>query len=387
MKTFIFIGITTLFAMTGCGGSHSSTDEFITVDVNESYSTKKELVLQDFMDVEYIPLETNDEFINQGYVQAVGKKYIIVANYNNDGNIFVYDRSGKAIRKINRKGQGGEEYINFRCVTLDEENNEIFINDHYAKKIKGFDLEGNFKRSLKQNTEGDSQLYWEIFNYDKENLICYDEINAEIPFLFVSKQDGSITKEIRPSFKEKKYFFQVLRMENSTRGAKPGPYSRITPFKGNWNLLEPSSDTIYTLMPDYNLRPFIVRTPPVHIMNPESFLVLKLVSDRYYFMESIKNVYDFSKEEGFPRTYFVYDTEEKDFFRYIIYNGDYSYKKEFYMVMLTPINSKGELWATINAFDLCEDYKKGKLKGKLKEVAATLEEDDNRVIMLVKHKK
>ena len=39
------------------------------------------------------------------------------------------------------------------------------------------------------------------------------------------------------------------------------------------------------------------------------------------------------------------------------------------------------------AFDLCEDYKKGKLKGKLKEVAATLEEDDNRVIMLVKHKK
>lgn len=97
------------------------------------------------MDVEYIPLETNDEFINQGYVQAVGEKYIIVANYNNDGNIFVYDRSGKAIRKINRKGQGGEEYINFRCVTLDEENNEIFINDHYKKRIKVYDLEGNFK--------------------------------------------------------------------------------------------------------------------------------------------------------------------------------------------------------------------------------------------------
>ena len=52
------------------------------------------------------------------------------------------------------------------------------------------------------------------------------------------------------------------------------------------------------------------------------------------------NVYDFSKEESFPRTYLVYDTQEKDFFRYIIYNGDYSYKKEFYMSMLTPINSR-----------------------------------------------
>lgn len=104
-------------------------------------------------------------------------------------------------------------------------------------------------------------------------------------------------------------------------------------------------------------------------------------------MESIKNVYDFRKEEGFPKTYFVYDTQEKEFSRYIIYNGDYTYKNEFYMVMLTPINAQGESWATLNAFDLCRDYQKGKLKGKLKEVAATLEEDDNRVVMLVKSKK
>ena len=75
------------------------------------------------------------------------------------------------------------------------------------------------------------------------------------------------------------------------------------------------------------------------------------------------------------------------FLRFIIYNGDYTSKNEFYMVMLTPINAQGESWATLNAFDLCRDYQKGKLKGKLKEVAATLEEDDNRVVMLVKSKK
>ena len=57
------------------------------------------------------------------------------------------------------------------------------------------------------------------------------------------------------------------------------------------------------------------------------------------------------------------------------------------MVMLTPANSKGELWAALEAFDLRKEYEKGKLKGKLKDVAATLGEDDNRVIMLVKPKK
>ena len=388
MKTLIFIEAILLLVMTSCGSDNASTDGFITVDVTKSsYSPKKELILQDFMDVEYIPLETNDEFINQGYVQAVGEKYIIVSNYRKDGDIFVYNRNGKAIRKINHKGQGGKEYISFRTITLDEENNELFVNDHYAKKIVVYDLEGNFKRSFKQNDKGKSLFYWEIFNYDKENLICYDELNEEIPFLLISKQDGSITKEIKVPFKEKKVFIQLLKYEGGIRTAGPGNYSRITPFKGNWILLEPSSDTIYTLMPDCSLRPFIAKTPPVHTLDPEFYLILKLVSDRYYFMESIKNVYDFRKEEGFPKTYFVYDTQEKDFFSYIIYNGDYSYKRELYMVMFTPINAKGELWATIDAFELCRDYEKGKLKGKLKDIAAKLGEDDNRVIMLVKPKK
>ncbi len=388
MKTLIYIETILLLVMTSCGSDNASTDGFITVDVTKSsYSPKKELVLQDFMDVEYIPLETNDEFINHGYVRAVGEKYIIVTNYRNDGDIFVYNRKGKAIRKINRKGQGGEEYTYITNITLDEDNNEIFVNDHFVKKIYVYDLDGNFKRSFKQKSDGGSRSYDDIFNYDKENLICYDELNNEIPFLLVSKQDGNITKEIKVPFKEKKLFFQILRQKEGTRAAGPGLYSRIIPYNNNWILIEPSSDTIYTLMPDCSLRPFIVKTPPVHTMNPEFYLILRLISDRYYFMESVKNVYDFRKREGFPRTYFMYDTQEKDFFSYIIYNGDYSYKKELYMIMFIPINAKGELWATIDAFELCRDYEKGKLKGKLKDIAAKLGEDDNRVIMLVKPKK
>ena len=388
MKTLIFIETILLLVMTSCGSDNASTDGFITVDVTKSsYSPKKELVLQDFMDVEYIPMETNDEFINQGYVQAVGEKYIIVTNYRNDGDIFVYNRKGKAIRKINRKGQGAEEYTYCSGVTLDEDNNEMFIDDHFIKKVFVYDLEGNFKRSFKQKNDGGSRSYDDIFNFDKENLICYDELNNEIPFLLVSKQDGNITKEIKVPFKEKKLFFQILRQKEGTRAAGPGLYSRIIPYNNNWILIEPSSDTIYTLMPDCSLRPFIAKTPPVHTMNPEFYLILRLISDRYYFMESVKNVYDFRKREGFPRTYFMYDTQEKDFFSYIIYNGDYSYKKELYMIMFIPINAKGELWATIDAFELCRDYEKGKLKGKLKDIAAKLGEDDNRVIMLVKPKK
>ena len=151
--TIFFLSI--LLITTGCKRLDQTADDLITVDVTNDSFPKKELALQDFMDVEYIPLETNDDFVNQGFVQAIGKEFILVKNYRDDGDIFVYDRTGKAIRKINRKGQGGEEYISCRSVTLDEENNEMFINDFLARKIKVYDLEGNFKRSIKQKQDGD----------------------------------------------------------------------------------------------------------------------------------------------------------------------------------------------------------------------------------------
>lgn len=107
MKRINLVWAIILLVMTGCGQRQTDNNDIITVDVTKSYSSKKKLILQDFMDVEYIALETNDEFINQGFVQAIGKDVILVTNYIDDGDIFVYDRTGKAIRKINRKGQGG----------------------------------------------------------------------------------------------------------------------------------------------------------------------------------------------------------------------------------------------------------------------------------------
>jgi len=41
----------------------------------------------------------------------------------------------------------------------------------------------------------------------------------------------------------------------------------------------------------------------------------------------------------------------------------------------------------LKAHELVEAYEKGQLKGKLKEIAATLDEESNPVIMLAKYKK
>ena len=98
MKWIITIPAILLFALAGCGKDKQSTDELIIVDVTKNYP-EKELILQDFMDVEYIPLETNDEFVTQGKVIAIGAEVILITNWANDGNLFVFDRKTGSLKE------------------------------------------------------------------------------------------------------------------------------------------------------------------------------------------------------------------------------------------------------------------------------------------------
>ncbi|MDR0602925.1 MAG: 6-bladed beta-propeller [Bacteroidales bacterium] len=376
------------------GQRQAGSGDIITVDVTKSYLSKKELILQDFTDVEYVALETNDDFVNQGIVMDVGKKIILVRNLINDGDIFVYDRTGKALRKINHKGhQTSKEYTNILGITLDEDNNEMFVNDYSTRRILVYDLYGKFKRSFKHKENDGNQYftcYTSIFNYDRDNLICYDENNdVSRTFVIISKKNGSITKEIKIPF-IKKHIPLTLRSKNGTQytSVSPNLLKTIIPFKGNWTLVELSSDTVYTFLPDdYNLRPFLVRTPSIQSIDPKVFLLLSFFSDRYYFMETMKYVYDWNTRTGLPRTSFMYDKQEKAFLGYTVYNGDYTTKKEVLMNAFRPVNHGIESLQRLEAYQLVESYKKGELKGKLKETAATLDEDDNPVIMLIRHKK
>lgn len=143
-QTKTILAVILLVVLVGCGENIQSNNDLIIVDVSKSYP-KKELILQDFMDVEYVALETTDEFLTQGLVQDVGKEYILATNRNNDGDIFIFDRkTGKGVRKINRRGQGAEEYARINEIILDENNGEIFVKSP-GNKILVYDLYGDRK--------------------------------------------------------------------------------------------------------------------------------------------------------------------------------------------------------------------------------------------------
>ncbi|WP_303140615.1 6-bladed beta-propeller [uncultured Parabacteroides sp.] len=382
-QTNLLLAAILLVVLAGCVEYRQSHDDLITVDLSKSYP-KKELILQDLMDVEYIALETTDEFLTQGLVQDVGKEYLLVSNRNRDGDIFIFDRkTGKGLRKINRQGQGAEEYAGINRIILDESNDEILVMSP-GNKILVYDLYGEYKRCLKLDREVSS-----VFDYDKSNLIGYDmsdyhnkgKDRSKSYHILISKQDGSITREIFIPFKT------IDTPVVTGDGGFVASYSyQIRQSHGKCTLMDTSSDTLYNYAPDGTLTPFIVRTPSAHTMEPEVFLYMGIYTDRYYFMQTVKNVFNFEKGNGFYTDELMYDKEEKAVYQVAVYNGDYAEKRTVAMTA-KPINSEIEDATSLNASRLVEIYEKGQLKdGQLKEIASRLSEEDNPVIMLVRQK-
>lgn len=142
-----FIALAMLIGLQGCQ-STKTENELATVDLSKTYP-EKIIKLQDVFDVEYVPLETKEDFITGGEVLAIGDALIVTVNNAMEGTLFLFDRhTGKALRTINRKGQGAEEYLFTTDVLLDEANGELYVNDTPSKKVLVYDLYGNFKRKL-----------------------------------------------------------------------------------------------------------------------------------------------------------------------------------------------------------------------------------------------
>ena len=268
-------------------------------------------------------------------------------------------------------------------IVLDENANEIFVVAYSAKKIWVYDLDGNFKRSFKF---ADTSYYSNTFNYDRDHLISYKSYptakeNEQACHILISKQDGSVIHEIQIPSKE----FKTPIVTKDELFVTP-EYYQTFPNHGKWALVNTSSDTVFNYLPDGNLNPFIVRTPSIHDMETEVFLFPGIITDRYCFMRTMKKELDFKTFRGFPTTDLVYDKQEKTLFEGTVYNDDFTNKKQ------VPLNFKltdheVAFVQKLEAAELMDAYEKGELKGKLKDIAANLDEESNPVIMLVKYKK
>lgn len=373
-----------LTALTGCIKKQAEQPiDVVSIDIKSEYPTRI-LTLQDIMDVEYVALETTDEFVTHGAVQAVGKDILLVKNWGNNGDIFLFDRkTGKGIRKINRLGQGAEEYSQPTALLLDEHNQEIFVKDYPARKILVYDYMGNFKRKF---SFSDTGYYIEMFDYDNEHLLCYNGYLPEMEndssaYMLVSKRDGKIARKIGLPYKR----LETPVITEGETTVTPG-ICLAAPFSKNWILMRTSSDTIYHYSLNGNINPMLVRTPSIHSMDMKIFLFPYLFTSRYYFMQLMEKSMDFNTFKGFPTTDLVYDTQEKAIYTYKMYNQDFTDDRSFSLSIHpnTTLDSDVLAFKVLQSDDLVNTLNENKLQGTLKDIVFTLDEESNPVVMLIK---
>lgn len=227
----------------------------------------------------------------------------------------------------------------------------------------------------------------DVFDYDEDNLICYDmsvyysegkKRDKQFYHTIISKQDGSITRSISIPF----VVVKAPYVQNGD-GIAVASVCPIVPYKGDWLLIETSSDTIYCYKPQENaLHSFFMKTPS---KDPEVLVTMGTITDRYYFMQTIEEVFDFTTRRGSPNTELMYDKQEDAVFEPIVLSSDYAKEQKVNMVM-HPINNKIASFQILPANQLVEAYENNELKGKIKEIAAKLNEESNPVVLVMKYK-
>ena len=196
MKQIFYLSILSVLILSCSNGkSFESLTESAAITV---HLDSIQYVALKISNIRYIPLETTDECL-LGYADKIliRNNRIYVADFSKAMSLFVFDMNGKYLFKINKRGQGPGEYISFRDFDI-QNNKELYMFDHFGKKLLIFDSEGKYLRdiifefSFRSFCLAEDKIYMsEIRGTDGNKvaaLALYDIENGKTTFLMDNKK-------------------------------------------------------------------------------------------------------------------------------------------------------------------------------------------------------
>ena len=354
--------------------------EILNIDFKQTYP-KKGIDLEEIADVSYIPLETTDRSLVQAIRQIeISDSIIIIGDYSNA--VIAFDRQGKFLWSFNKQGGGPEEYNTLTTLCVDFNKKEIYILDFYTRyRIMVYSFEGKFIRRLKLD-----QMVWpsNLYDYDKEYLIAYDiynetETNAnKRPYILIDKQNGKVSS---------------LPIKLKKRNSNSNWIQKGDQYYVHKHVIEPiikseegvvisdfALDTIYSYN-NHRLAPIAIRKN-----TDESILsTISVYGDRYSILNVIKRTKDTRGQYTgtADSKLLLLDKAKGTIHDASLIPSDMEIKNtpawERYKQNL-PNDNMCIMQLRIET--LSNLLKENRLRGKLKEVALSLEEDANPVLMI-----
>ena len=394
MIKYLYIFYLTI--LVGCASTSSFNAGIGVIDIFGDYPTCQ-VDLKEIADIEYVPLETTDSsLLTRMCVRYnISDKYIITCG-RYTGDIFFFTRSGKFLHKINRQGNGPEEYTGLHNLVIDFETEECLVYDRPRKKVNIYSFEGVYRRSFPwmianllpwYNLNKDYLIgYYDSFSY--KNQCCEDTH----PYYLMSKKDGKLTPL---NLTVPNGLSSTLTIIKEKLGPGETLFNRfalpIDPLLTNADealIAEFSLDTLYSFK-EGRLLPLAVKTPSAHSTKPLTVLAPELYTDSFLFFRVVPMYYDKSDhykpyEEAAK---LIWNRKTNQVENWDIYNSDIDGPITRYPLSRSDgFLDKNMGILLYSAETVINLYNEGKLKGKLKDIASKLDEEDNYVLVIAKYK-
>ena len=396
MKILILFVILLLIWSSCQFGDHRGTEiNDITIISLFERHPKKEVHIRDIADIEYIALETTDDVLlgQLTAISHVSDKYIVLWDLH--GNVFIFDRTGRIISHFNHSGQGPREFLRMAGagVVFDEKNREVFIFDAFSSRILVYSIAGEYRRTLHLDADLTVRSHSSAFSFDNETLLIYDNIvrgryiysHNERPFILLSKKDGSIVSDLDVNLPVRYHTSVTVEVSDGVRSPLTIDPLNNRRFGTDFVIANISSDTIYKFTQNRELTPWLVRRPSVHSSEPRRVWTPLLTTDRFMIFQI--TTLDFIAAErgrgGAPGFTLMYEFETGQISNVSFVNDDFP-TRAWQIYAFALYTSRNTTASLLSASRLRMSYEENLLKGELKELAATIDEEDNPVLMIVK---
>ena len=389
MKRLVCWLLPAVFCMS-CGESRQPETSVLTVNDDTSFP-KREICLQDIAEVEYVPLMTSDSvLLGDMLPESVSDEGIAVKG-SQFKDIYLFDRTGQQLQGyINRCGQGPEEYTSIVSCIMDWQRREVFIADFTSLKVYGFD--GTYRRTLLRDADMMALI---LHDLDSRHLLCArerkDATQPYRPYFRLSKEDGKADTLAMtvPRFlaSNRKVLWDDGSM-NMAYGFMPllsGCEDRV------W-LTAVALDTVFRLHPDQKTEPVLVPRHAPTTDDEAPLLYFRGMSDRFVWLSwTPRNVTvrmsDMQAGIRERNPVYMYDRNSRTWCEPVYRNRDLATDTQDVSYIDLSSVPYGYALVLLNPANLVEAYRNGDIVGeKLKQIAATLAEDDNPVLMLLKMK-
>lgn len=411
MRTHIFY-LLILAVLASCTSQpkQSIESELPIIDLEKEYPIKR-MDIHEMADVEYIPLETTDRSLISTLAHtAVSDKYIVIGDVK-FFNIFLFDRQGKFIRTIGKRGNGPGEYLAFHAMDVDFDKEEVYIYSlGNIQKMWVYSLDGKFLRDFKYEVSKKRLDLKRIDNYDENFLLTYNdqywpspypEYNRaadKTPYYLINKQTGAMKiahKRLIIPHPVPPYLDRMVKGPSGHYNWTVGYQIDFLVRNGKDDILlvENSLDTLYTFE-NQELHPAIVRTPPTSAMKEKRFISPCALTDSFFIYRRVVLDNNLDKQENifydkrdFPA--YILNRNTGEIFQWEVYDSNVSTELSLNEGLSLGFPGNGFFYSTTRSNQIVSYHPlyrqrtgKSKYKGKFKEAHDCTQEEDNPILVI-----